>query len=333
MHRTHVCRQGFARTRDTLAHELGSRARGVHLMVFARALARAVQFDNTSENDGADAAHGFMYFWDGHCAEAQALCSHRPFDGSFVMQRPSAEDRKLKPPLPTKMAEVSIKRSMAVYGGGLSRPWRVDEVTIIDGTEFVELSLADKGFVAFVFGKDSKGSRNPDYLQKLKDLRTAATIKIAQARPEGNELFDDAPEIGRRESKRRRADGKAAGTRGDLPKFIVIEAPGVAKDGVVGSSLSLKVKPAIDRWSNLHCEATVVSLAFIRGAVLSTQKQAGGAPACPKGVHWRSDRRCFVATNKVGKLKAFRPEGDDAESVSIAVNNAAAWVDGDAEEY
>jgi hypothetical protein len=230
------------------------------------------------------------------------------------------------------MAEVSIKRSMAICGGALSRPWHVDGVSIIDGTEFVELSLADKGFVTFVFGKDSKGNRNSCYMQKLKDIRTDATIKTAQARPaESIDLFDDAPDVKLRDKKKLRADSKAAGDRGDLPKFLVIEAPGVAKDGVVGPSLSVKVLPSLHRWSNLQIEATEKSLAFIRDAVLSTQKHDGGAHVCPKGVYWRTDRKCFVASNKGGKLKSFRPEGDDAESIAIAMNLAAAWVDCDAE--
>ena len=175
------------------------------------------------------------------------------------------------------MAEVSIKRSMAICGGALSRPWHVDGVSIIDGTEFVELSLADKGFVTFVFGKDSKGTRNSCYMQKLKDIRTEATIKTAQARPESIDLFDDAPDVKLRDKKKLRADSKAAGDRGDLPKFLVIEAPGVAKDGVVGPSLSVKVLPSLHRWSNLQIEATEKSLAFIRDAVLSTGGPIGSA--------------------------------------------------------
>jgi len=243
---------------------------------------------------------------------------------------------QLKPPLPHMMAQVAIKRSIAICGGSLSRPWHVDDVSIIDGTEFVELSFADKGFLAFVFGKDTKGHRNSSYLQQLKDIRTDATIKATKARPEVSDLFDDAPDIKVREKKRLRAEVKAADDRGELPKFLVVEAPGVANDAGVVMSIAFKVIPSLHRWSNLKVEATPATLAFIRDAVLKSQtavddarvmRAIDGAPV--KGVYWRSARNCFMATDTNGVTKQFRPEGDDEQSVATALSQAAAWAASD----
>lgn len=218
------------------------------------------------------------------------------------------------------MEEVVIKRSMAIYGGSLKRKWNVEKLVTIDGIEFMELTLRDKGLVYFL-GKHLR-SRSASLLCTLRNLRHDAMLKATeQDANAAAALFGDAPNIGVRQLKKQRRNTRDAEERGDLPKMVTISLP--------HTGAAVKVRTALNRLSNVWVEATAVALAAIRQSTSMMQDPADEGQATietRKGVYWRADRKCFIAKSPSGKLKMFRPDGEDDESKKVAAVAAAEWI-------
>jgi hypothetical protein len=222
-------------------------------------------------------------------------------------------------PLVKPNMAVVIKRSLAISGGGLKRLWHVDDIAIVDGTEFVELTNRDKGFVSFVYGDTKTDSRCSAVLCQLRALRTEATLKATEPAAEAPALFDDAPNPGLRHLKKQRRNGKDAEERGDLPKTVSITVP--------NTDVAITVRTALDRSNNIWVEATPATLTAIRESIQKAVFVDDELPEVQtsKNVFWRSDRRCFVAKNMSGKLKSFRPDGSDPDSLNDAAAKASEW--------
>ena len=84
----------------------------------------------------------------------------------------------------------SIQRAFVVTGGGCKRDgWVITDSELIEGIEFIKLNRLDSGFCRFVSGHP-KGMRDMDFLEKLRWMRTQATIDLAKLPPaEGGNLF------------------------------------------------------------------------------------------------------------------------------------------------
>ena len=205
----------------------------------------------------------------------------------------------------------------------MKRPWHVDEIKIVEGCEFMQLTLRDKHFVIFVFGLDVV--RHNDYLQQLRNLRTEATIKLKVAVDVVESLFgNQAAAPGYREQKRRRLLNKS-----DRMSIVTIAAPGADNQ-----ARDIKVLAAVNRIGGLWVEAKGENLDFVRTAILQTKCDSVqvDSPSVVKGVVWRADRKAFIAKNKNGYFKTFRPDGDDDDSKQLACEKAAAWTEDDSEQ-
>ena len=84
----------------------------------------------------------------------------------------------------------SIQRAFVVTGGGCKRDgWVITVSELIEGIAFIKLNRLDNGFSRLVTGH-AKGMRDMDFLEKLRWMRTQATIDLAKPPPaEGGNLF------------------------------------------------------------------------------------------------------------------------------------------------
>ena len=224
-------------------------------------------------------------------------------------------------------------------GGGCKRDgWVVTDCELIDGKEFIKLTRGDSGFCRFVSGH-SKAMRDMKFMEKLRWLRTQASIELGKPPEEGVALFDSSSSKektdSRRDKKQMKESSKDLHQRGELPLTCKVTLPQVQdENGNVFASREVVVKTCLDPKAVVTMEFKSEALDHVRCLLLTSEAptsrkgrrsgQQGGVRVRPNGyVACRnSGNKCCYKTFRV------RHDADEIEKAEIA-EKAQRWVEGE----
>lgn len=230
-------------------------------------------------------------------------------------------------------ASVSIKRVMCVSSSDSKASWNIDQVTMIDGEEFVKLVKNDRGFRKWICDTihDKREYYQMTFLQELGKLRTEATMKdCINAQSTG--LFDD-PAPTQKAAKRAKL---AFRRRGDeMPSMIELELPAfVAASGCAVPSTKMKVAADLKANANVVVELSTSALSYVKEAMRNSIAGAQNREhRTGDGVHWRAERSSWRAARKDDGQRKYRQfkvkDPESSVSIEAARTIAKRWALGE----
>ena len=219
-----------------------------------------------------------------------------------------------------RMAEaISIERRISVkYGDQLQ--WVV-EPTVIDGRDFVTISQRNSAFRKFITG--STNQVQMPWLDKLKQMRTKATLNIVESEADG--LFDGNVAAAQKAKKYECMRMQQLGT---MPATVAVKMPAIAHM----PARQIYFVTSLDASAIIQMEMTVEALEYIKMfATTSVDEPPPKKRRCSghAGVYWRNSKWVAVRKDEHGnkKYKYFKPvidDDDDAADESAAA--AAEWI-------
>ena len=231
----------------------------------------------------------------------------------------------------------SIQRAFVVTGGGCKRDgWVITDSELIEGIEFIKLNRLDTGFCRFVSGH-AKGMRDMDFLEKLRWMRTQATIDLAKPPPaEGGNLFKVSASETKKAIQFRKKESQGMQARGELPLTCKVRLPAVVhNDGTTSPAMEVKVKSCLDPKENVMIELKAEILEHLRFVMLHSEQPASRKrppSGAFHGVRFRAERKGFLATRKQDGKETYKTfkvddDADELERAEIA-ERAQRWVEG-----
>ena len=200
---------------------------------------------------------------------------------------------------------VSMQRCIVFNRADLRQPWLVTHSEVIDGVEFVKLSLTDSGFNRFVSGT-TKGCKTMKWLDDFRQQRCIETLKRTA---DASSIFGGPPSKAARAKQKK--DCMLQLQNGTLPNTISIAVPSVEYDGQYEGARMLKVVTAVDQKACLQVEASAEVLSYVRVAMLASQgsrkrTRRDDHTGC---VRFADDTNTFVARRVEGgkvKTRSFK---------------------------
>ena len=220
----------------------------------------------------------------------------------------------------------TIERVVQVTGGSSKRdPWTVKNISIIDGTEFVDLQKTDTGFNRFISGT-WKGLPTSSFMSTLRKKRNFALMGHAESH---DMLGNKMPEPSRYEQVKMRT------TRTEN-SYVDIDMPAVDYDSEHAPATTLRIAASKAFNSGVKIELKPENLHYVRLAMLASCDDSPGKRHkpqiyAPKGTRWvarKPNRVGFLAIGVHQKTKFFAcTNADDEDAISKCRLQAVDWTE------
>ena len=194
--------------------------------------------------------------------------------------------------------------------------WNIVSFEVVEGVEFIRLSLADRQFLRYL-GLEIVTESTECFFHDLQERRNAAVDKLML------ELTEKNPG----DPKRRKID-----LHDEIPKIITINVPPIND-----YPTTLKVLAAPRKTMKLAVEFTEDVLDYLRAGAWSYEAPAAPEPPTPRekrrlpgcpNVAWNKQRKSWmikvVDVDSRERYKCFKPKHSDLEELSEQYNVQAA---------
>lgn len=201
----------------------------------------------------------------------------------------------------------------------------------------IKLQKSDRSFRKFVYGCRYDGGGTMAWLDKLKTLRTEASLKLLES--SGPDLFEASSGSSNNKNimKKRKQRGNVELEMGNLPSVVELQLPSLVSESEEVGAINMKVATCFELTTALQIEMVPEALEYIRHAILSDDTiEEQDRPAHKRqksdGAFWREDRKAYVArrmTDDGPVYQTFRPDGDDEIAKNSAKELAQRWANGE----
>ena len=213
-----------------------------------------------------------------------------------------------------------VRNQVVVKGGGLKENdvWNITYIEVVQGVEFIRISLADRLFRQYL-GLDIVNESTEGFFRDLQERRNVAVDQLML------ELMQKNPV----DTKRRKID-----LHDDIPKIVTINVPPI-NDYPQVTTLNVLASPR--KTMKLAVEFTEDALAYLRAGAWSYEAPESPTqlklceqcmlPGCPN-VAWNKQRQCWMVkvldADARERHKCFTPKHSDLEDLSEQYSQEAA---------
>jgi len=225
------------------------------------------------------------------------------------------------------MAGIEVKRCIKLTCDG-QKPVYIDDVTVVDGAEFVEFSTRDHTLCRFLVGHSDKPLRRSSALEKLKQLRLQATASACCEAEPG--LFADTPaDESVSLSKRRRKDLREKQEKDEVPPIVTVNLPALDQ-ATDGDGYAMRMLSSLDTKKSVAFELTAQNVNYLKRLLTNDENiPPERITSNITGVRWRKDRAAWLATKTLDDKvmsKSFKPVNNSVDELDRAQAKAAQWV-------